>query len=133
MATAFSLIVVFVRRVAFDFSWLTTAYAAVRDRFVRKEEGQEVAERLERLRSQKEAIAGQIDERRAAARFEPQPDEAAAAGDLDRVLSEQGGATPRPAAPPPPSTGLAAGDAEQESYTSRLLKAKKEAWKDNPQ
>ena len=43
------------------------------------EESQEVEERMARLRSKKDAIADEIDDRRAATRFEPTVDESPAA------------------------------------------------------
>ena len=104
---------------------LAYAYNRVRGR------QQEAApdERLARLRNRKAAIATQIDERRAAIRFEPVVDEAAAQRDYEQVLSDAsaGGAdsssTPRPTSQPQSETP----QTEQETYTERLLKAKKQA------
>jgi hypothetical protein len=80
------------------------------------------------LRNRKAAVASQLDERRAAARFEPTPDDEAQPRELRDVL-EQSAAGPsepqRPAAPP-----TAESPAEQDTYTERLLAAKKRAQKD---
>jgi hypothetical protein len=101
--------------------------------FGAEDDGQ-TEERLDRLRSRKAAIAGEIDERRAATRFEPEmpQDGAAASADPDEVLRDAGagGSAPSPAAQR--STSQLSPEAqEEESYTSRLLKAKQKAWKDD--
>ena len=87
-------------------------------------------ERLARLRNRKAAVASQLDERRAAARFEPVVDEAAGpARDVDQILAD---ASAGPAAPPPASSAASQSKSpqtEEETYTERLLKAKKQAKK----
>ena len=65
---------VFVRRVQVSFAWLPPMLGRVRDRVLRREAKAAPAETIERLRSRKAAISQQIEERRAAARFEPTPD-----------------------------------------------------------
>jgi hypothetical protein len=123
---------VFIRRVTVHFYWIGPAFRWLVDRVFRREREEVADDRMERLRSRKAEIAGQIDVRRAAARFEPEADDTAdrAAKDLDDVLAEAAGggadAAPRP---PGPQTETAAED-EQQSYTGRLLEAKKKAWKD---
>jgi hypothetical protein len=128
MAACIFLIDVFIRRVTVHFYWMmpALAYAYNRVRGVQPEAPPD--ERLARLRNRKAAIASQIDERRAATRFEPVVDEAAPR-DYEQVLSDAsaGGAdaasAPRPVAPAQsqgPKT-------EEETYTERLLKAKKQA------
>jgi uncharacterized membrane protein len=123
---------VFIRRVTVHFYWVGPAVSWVVDRVFRREREEAEDPRMERLRSRKAEIAGQIDERRAATRFEPQVDAASgdAARDLDDVLAEAAGsAVPTPPRPAAPQTDIAA-EAEQQSYTGRLLEAKKKAWKD---
>ncbi len=122
---------VLVRRVTIHFYWLGPALAWLWARMRRRPQEAGPDERLERLRSRKAEVSGQLDERRAAARFEPQPDEAAGGkpASLEEVLQQAGGAPPPPAPPradasgPPEPTG-------GKSYTERLLEAKKKAWKD---
>jgi uncharacterized membrane protein len=118
---------VFVRRVHMGFEWVRPLLASVRRRLGGTAEAETVDQRLERLRSRKQAIAQHIDERRAATRFEPQADTPGRS--LDEVVSDATTAGPvapsRPAAPP---ADLAA--QQDDTYTSRLLEAKKKAWKD---
>jgi hypothetical protein len=86
-------------------------------------------ERLSRLRNRKAAVANQIDERRAAARFDPVADETATpSSDFDQALADaSGGAASAPARPAPPTSSTP--QTEQETYTERLLAAKKKAKK----
>jgi hypothetical protein len=124
---------VLIRRVTIHFDWVGPAIAWVRNRFFRRERQEEDEHQvMERLRSRKAEIAGQIDQRRAATRFEPQPeaDGGREARPLDDVLSDASGAKrtdvpPRTAAAPDSRP-----DEPDESYTSRLLEAKKKAFKD---
>jgi hypothetical protein len=123
---------VFIRRVTVHFYWVGPAFRWLGERIFRREREEGVDDRMERLRSRKAEIAGQIDVRRAAARFEPEADDTAdhAAKDLDQVLAEASG--PGAKTPPQraaPQTEIAA-EEEQQSYTGRLLEAKKKAWKD---
>ncbi|MEX0818328.1 MAG: glutamine amidotransferase, partial [Pirellulaceae bacterium] len=123
---------VFVRRVTVDLEWLGPVLAWLRLHLLGREETEHHEERLERLRSRKAAIVGEIDERRAATRFEPTMSET---GDtevtLDQVMQDVAGGTTPSDRPAQPTSQLSPADAEEESYTSRLLKAKKKAWKDN--
>ncbi|MFO0904219.1 MAG: VWA domain-containing protein [Pirellulales bacterium] len=126
---------VFVRRVHVTFEWLQPATAFIKKRLLRRAEPEADDSRLERLRSRKAAVTGQLDERRAAVRFEPETPTAGAstAGApplVDDVTAGAGGASP--AAPPPTSSGLTPTKEDAESYTSRLLKAKQQARRDAP-
>jgi uncharacterized membrane protein/Mg-chelatase subunit ChlD len=123
---------VLVRRVTIHFYWIGPVLAWLWARTLRRPQESGPDERLERLRSRKAEVSEQLDERRAAARFEPQVDEAAGSKppSLEEVLQEAGGAPPKPASP-----RAAAGQGPPEtpagkSYTERLLEAKKKAWKD---
>jgi hypothetical protein len=80
---------------------------------------------MERLRSRKAAVADQLQQQRAAARFQPTPDTPV---DTKAVLEEMSPAA-APPAPPKPATPLAP-ESEADDYTSRLLKAKKKVWED---
>ena len=129
---------VFVRRVQVSFAWLPPMLSRVRDRVFRREAKAAPAETIERLRSRKAAISQQIEERRAAARFEPTPD--APAPDLESLSP---GGTGRGEGEKP-ATGKGSGaetgkpipgqspepKKEDDDYTSRLLRAKREARKD---
>ena len=71
----------------------------------------------------------QLDERRASVRFEPTPD---APTDGKAIEETTAAPSPRPK-PASPSQLLGPQAAEQEDYTSRLLKAKKRVWDDRKQ
>lgn len=124
---------VFVRRVQISFAWLPPLLAKVRDFVLRREAAPVPIETIERLRSRKAAIAQQIEAHRAATRFEPTPDAPAPGAD---TLGEIGGTAASAASgatlPTRKSTAPASAEqAEQEDeYTSRLLRAKKQAIKD---
>jgi len=127
---------VLVRRVTIHFYWIGPAIAWLWARVLRRPQAETPDERMERLRSRKAEVSGQLEERRAAARFEPQVEEPGGTplASLEEVLEEAGGTPPTAA---PPRTAAEPGQkpaAEQEkSYTERLLEAKKKAWKDrNP-
>ncbi len=117
---------VFVRRVQVNFSWVRPALATVKQKVLRREPEAAPSEYMSRLRSRKDEVGDDIEQRRAAARFEPQPD-AEVSGALEDELRGKPAAPAGPAAKKPPSSQLAPQE-EEESYTSRLLKAKKKVW-----
>lgn len=123
---------VFVRRVTVNFDWVPPAVGWLRNKIWRTPVEQKVDEVLDRLRSSKAEVAEQIDDRRAATRFEPAPDDTAGAPprSLEEVVGDVTPSTGRPTAPGRPATQMAPDADDDESYTSRLLKAKKQAWKD---
>ena len=127
---------VLVRRVMFTGEWFEPVVARVRALVRRRDEAAPVAARLERLRSRKASVAGELDERRAATRFEPVApsgaDTSAASGPLVDDAARDGGGSPSRPAPNSSAAGLGNVTAEQESYTSRLLKAKQQARRDSP-
>jgi uncharacterized membrane protein len=115
---------VFIRRVQVNLEWLWPVLAQFRDYVLRRERVAPVPETMSRLRSRKAQIDQQIEGRRAAARFEitdpttgvaPPPVEGGAAAVVEK---------PRPVDEKKPE------QAPQESYTERLLKAKKQVWRD---
>jgi uncharacterized membrane protein/Mg-chelatase subunit ChlD len=116
---------IFVRRVSIHFYWLAPVLAAVRDRMLQRRQEPVQNERLQRLRSRKQKLEAQIDERRAATPFEISPD--------PDVLLDAGQPAPDPREP-----GQAQNQAEvsstedplEETYTERLLRAKKKVWTD---
>ncbi|MBP89628.1 MAG: hypothetical protein CMJ64_23440 [Planctomycetaceae bacterium] len=127
---------VFVRRVTVSFEWVGPFLVWLRAKVFGAEDDDQPEERLDRLRSRKAAIAGEIDERRAASRFEPimPEDGAPTVGAPDQVLRDAaGGETASSSSPQRPTSQLSPEDQEEESYTSRLLKAKQKAWKDDDQ
>ena len=116
---------VFVRRVQISFAWVPILAGRVGARLFGREQETPQVEMIDRLRSRKAEVAGQVEQLRSAARFEASED----------AKTE----TPLDLAAPPPETpstqtqapGLVDEDKpEEETYTSRLLKAKKKAWKD---
>ena len=113
---------VFVRRVAVHFYWVAPLIADVRDRLWHREQVPVVDQRLERLRSRKETIGAQIDERRASTRFEPAPD-ADVEGDL--LAGEAASATQQSTRAGSSSGVSAEAEKTEETYTERLLKVKK--------
>ncbi len=129
IAACIFLIDVFIRRVTVHFYWLMPALAYAYNRVRGRQPEAPPDERLARLRNRKAAIASQIDERRAATRFEPVVDEAAAPRDYGQVLSDAsaGGADPSAAPRPTSQPQSQTPQTEEETYTERLLKAKKQA------
>ena len=83
---------------------------------------------MSRLRSRKAEVDRSIESRRATTRFEP---DAATAVDPNAIESAEARPT-APAAPTATPTKPVA-EGEQDDYTSRLLKAKKQVWQDRPQ
>jgi uncharacterized membrane protein len=120
---------VFVRRVQIGLEWLTPVAAWIRTKLLRRAEPEPEDTRLDRLRSRKAALSEQLDERRAAVKFEPgQEADAATPVALDDVLRD----AEKPAAPKPASTAsITPTEVEGETYTSRLLKAKQQARRDS--
>ena len=135
-SAVFFLFDVAIRRVAPDFDRIRRSVADTWQQI----RGQEVAPRqeyIEKLRSRKAEVSEQIDRTRAATRFE-----------APEVLPPAGGITDRGPSPTQsraapdrdkPSGGGLSPDAprekaaEPESYTNRLLKAKKKVWEEREQ
>jgi uncharacterized protein YktA (UPF0223 family) len=118
---------VFVRRVAVDWSWTEPVVQWIRTKLGRTvEEEPEGETRLERLRRRKEQVSGQMEERRAAARFEPMEE-----ANLDEVVQEASAASTSIESPTETRTSnsIAPTVDEQDNYTARLMKAKKDALK----
>jgi len=117
---------IFVRRVAISFAWVGPLAGRVRDRVLGRPSERAGPQYLERLQTKKAAVAQEIDQRKAAVQFEPEPSAASAdalAEELDRgSTAASAPSKPAPTAPAPAT--------EDEDYTSRLLKAKKRVWTD---
>jgi hypothetical protein len=118
---------VFVRRVQVNFAWVPVLAGQVSARLFGREQEAPQAETIDRLRSRKAEVAGKVEQLRSTARFEAS-EEIEITGDKPIDL----------AAPPAESLDTKGqapsladqGAPEEDSYTSRLLKAKKRAWKD---
>jgi uncharacterized membrane protein/Mg-chelatase subunit ChlD len=124
---------VFVRRVTVNLDWLPPLVIRVRDRLLGRELQPVKVEYMERLRSRKAEITEHFEQKRAAARFEPAPDATASTSALDEELAGTSPSPDKPAASKP-TAGLKP-QQEEETYTDRLLKAKKKVWenRDRPQ
>jgi hypothetical protein len=131
IAACIFLIDVFIRRVTVHFYWMWPALAYAYNRVRGHQIEAAPDERLARLRNRKAAVSSQLDERRAAARFEPQPDGFSEPRDYEQVMQDAaaGGSTPEQPRPQAP-TQASGPQSEQDTYTERLLAAKKKAKKD---
>jgi len=118
---------VLVRRVAISFEWLGKFWRYLKS-FVVSVESEAPAPSLSRLQSRKQEIEKEIEQRRAATRFEPDSDsqQGSASGkqQLENVLASEIDKTP--AAPPKIQRDTLDSD-EETSFTSRLLDAKRKA------
>jgi len=113
------------RRVQVGLGWVPPLAGKARDWVLRREPQAAKPQFMERLRSRKAEVSGRLEQIRASARFEPSPQQPA---DL-AVLEEA--AKPDATAPKPPAPPMAGEpQSEEESYTERLLKAKKKVWED---
>ena len=117
---------VFVRRVTINLDWAKPYVVRMRDKLLGREPQPAKPEYLARLRSRKAEVTEHIEQKRAAARFEPQPDAAVGTSALDEELKDSGPARDQPRGTAPSSSLQP--EKEEESYTDRLLKAKKKVW-----
>ena len=120
---------VFIRRVTVHFYWVAPALAWAYSHVLRRPQEAPRDEVLERLRSRKAAVTSQIDERRAATRFEPVADQQAPPQrDLGEVLADAtAGGSSAPQRPAETPTVAGGSPQEETTYTERLLAAKKKA------
>jgi len=109
---------IFVRRVQVSFAWVPR----LAGRLLRRRAAEPEPPTIERLRSRKAEVSDQLDQIRASTRFE-----APAETPVDVQVLDQP-AAPTETAPPPSTTPGLAPQAQDESYTERLLRAKKKAW-----
>lgn len=119
---------VFVRRVQINLEWLVPIWTRFLDIILRRERHEAAPETMSRLRSRKAEVDQSIESRRAATRFEP---DAAIVVDPNAIEAAEAKPTTTPTQTLPETKPTA--EAEGEDYTSRLLKAKKQVWKDRPQ
>src|SRR4051812_27267331 len=120
---------VFVRRVQINLQWLVPIWTRLLDIVLRRERLIAAPETMARLRSRKAEVDRSIESRRAAARFEPD-----AALPVDPNAIEAAEARPTSTVTPIAPAAKPVADAEEDdSYTSRLLKAKKQVWQHRAQ
>jgi len=117
---------VFVRRVHVHFGWVPPLVARLRNFVLRRQPPPVQPQYIQRLKSRKAEVSGQLDQLRAATRFEAPP-EAKGGADVAAALDEAVAKKPPPAQPPERTPQP---KPEQESYTERLLKAKKKVWEE---
>ena len=113
---------VFFRRVQISLAWLPPLMGSVRDAILGRQPQPARVETIERLRSRKAEVTGRIEQLRAGARFEASPEAAAKLGDIEEPIG------PKPLKPATPS--LTDEEREEESYTERLLRAKRKVWEE---
>ena len=116
---------VFVRRVHVGLGWVPTLYARVRDRLLRRPVQEDQPLTIDRLRSRKAQVTGQLEQLKASTRFEPSQAPA------DTEALGETAATPPAARPKQDAPSMTPEEkTEEESYTSRLLRAKKKVWEE---
>jgi len=116
---------VFVRRVQVSFAWVPALAGRVQVALFGQSQEVTQVETIDRLRSRKAQVGTQVDQLKATARFEA-PEGATDDAPIDLATPELETLEQKS-----PTPGLAdQSEPEEESYTSRLLKAKKKAWKD---
>jgi hypothetical protein len=120
---------VFIRRVQVSFAWVPRLGLRVWNAVLRRPREVAPAEHLERLRSRKAEVSQQIEQLKAAARFEAPPSTEDKPPEPLDIL-----APPIIAPPKPPAAAPGMGEPPKKegesSYTERLLKAKKKAWEE---
>jgi hypothetical protein len=120
---------VFIRRVQVDFHWLVPIWNRFAQVVLGRERQEAAPETMSRLRSRKAEVDRSLESRRPAARFEP---DAALPVDPNAMAAAE--AKPTAARPTiVPMTKPAAETEAEDSYTSRLLRAKKQVWTDRAQ
>ena len=113
---------VFVRRVALDFAWVPRTWSRIRQRFT-GEEREEVAKNISRLKSRKEELHREFDSR--SPQLTDEEPTAKSGGEILRQVLERESASYREPKPKPTKPSLM--PESDESYTSRLLRAKRKA------
>jgi uncharacterized membrane protein/Mg-chelatase subunit ChlD len=117
---------VFVRRVQFDFRWLAPYWQRFAEVVLRREHQEAAPEVLARLRSRKAEVDQSIESQRAATRFEPDATIPIDPSALEAAEAKAKG--PRTPIASQPKESIQAD--QQSTYTSRLLQAKKQVWRD---
>lgn len=115
---------VFIRRVHVHFAWVPPLAVRVRDFVLRRQPAPAQPQYIERLKSRKAEVGDKLEQLRAATRFEL-PAETPVDVQVLEELTSQG---PSAVQPPVAKPSLTPEQKEEESYTERLLKAKKKVW-----
>jgi len=119
---------IFIRRVTVHFYWVLPALTQAFHRLRGIQQAEVADERLARLRNRKAAVSNQLDERRAAARFEPVMDESGGeTRHAEQIIADAAGGSSQTSPPPTSPQKSHSPQTEEETYTERLLKAKKRA------
>jgi uncharacterized membrane protein len=117
---------VFFRRVQVNLAWAPPLAGRARDWIMRRKPKPAAPEFMERLRGKKAEISERIEQMRGGARFEmpksPKP--------ADLTVLEEPSAADKPAKPGVKPSIAAPQKPEEDTYTERLLKAKKKLWED---
>jgi len=113
---------VLLRRVRVSFAWAPVLATAVANRVLRRRPELAPSPVMARLRSRKQEVTESLEQRRAAARFDPPP-----ATTPPPSATEPLGKPPSDSPKPPIPTAQVVPEEDADSYTSRLLKAKKKA------
>jgi hypothetical protein len=116
---------VFCRRVHVHFDWVSPLAGRARDWVLRRQPKVAAPEFMQRLQSRKAEVSDHLDQLRAATRFEPSPETTASLPSLEQIAAMSDEA--RKEKPAAPSLAEPA-KPQAESYTERLLKAKKQVW-----
>ena len=117
---------VFIRRVQISFGWVPVLAGRTRDLVLRRQPQVPEPEFIQRLRSRKAEVDDRLQQLRSSTRFEMSAETPAAADVLEELT-----AGPTPERPKPPekfAPSITAEKQEEESYTERLLRAKKKVW-----
>jgi hypothetical protein len=114
---------VFMRRVQIQLEWLWLALARVRDSLLRRQQVVPVPETMSRLRSRKREIGEQIESRRSSTRFTGSDDVPVATESVEPLVKST-------AKSPEQTQDELEEKPAEESYTERLLKAKRQVWQD---
>jgi hypothetical protein len=109
-----------------DWSWLAPFWARFAEVVLRREREAATPETMSRLRSRKAEVDRSIESQRAAARFEP---DATIPIDPSAIQSAEAKRAEGPATVPLVRPKVEA-ESPEDAYTSRLLKAKKQVWRD---
>ena len=115
---------VFVRRVAINFDWMQPVVSRMKAAIAGEEVDDTPDERMQRLRSRKAAVSDELDERKSATRFEPEPE-----ADVDMSVLDQSSQLKAQSLEKKKKQESMEAAREEETYTERLLKAKQQARK----
>ena len=127
---------VLVRRVPMNFLWLLPMLSRLRDTMLRRVPEAAEPETISRLRSRKQQLGAEIEGRRARTRFEPSGKMSAAgplaedAPQMDGEPSISQSSLPAEKISPEQIFPGQTEEAREESSTERLLKVKKQLWRD---